>query len=178
MKPLAPFLAIALLLSPAVAPAADWFPTQWASEDTLQYRTDCPGEGEHWSYVWLVVLDGEIWVRLGSKAAGRVDCSTTKPMTTIRLGGHEFPDIEMINVPEMADRVAAAMGEKYLSDIFIRYADHPYTMKLVPKSAAVADAAGQPVAEKVEEKANEPATAEDGEAADPETPTSAPAEAP
>jgi len=79
------------------------------------------------------VLDGDVWVRLGSKAAGRVDCTTTKPRTSIRIGDTQFDEVEMVHVPEMAERVSAAMADKYSTDIFIRWIAHPYTMKLVPK---------------------------------------------
>lgn len=110
-----------------------WTPAAWAGEDTLQFRTDCPGEGEYWSYVWLVVLDGNVWVRLGSRAAGRVDCSATKTTTSVRIAGEQFDDVEMVDTPAMSNRVAAAMADKYSTDIFVRYMTHPYTMRLLPK---------------------------------------------
>lgn len=133
MKILSSLLALLLAL-PALASAADWSPAKWAAEDTLQFRTDCPDEGEYWSYVWLVVLDGDVWVRLGSRAGGRVDCSTTKTTTSIRIAGERFDGVEMVNTPEMAERVATAMADKYTTDIFVRHSTHPYTMKLVPKA--------------------------------------------
>ena len=132
---LAPFvLAAALAFLSTNAAAAEWTPGAWAAEDTLQFRTDCPDEPGYWSYVWLVVLDGDVWIRLGSRAAGRFDCSSTKPLTSIKIAGQEFAKVELVNTPEMADRVAAAMAEKYTSDILVRYSTHPYTMKLVVKS--------------------------------------------
>lgn len=135
MKIVAALLSLLLVSVNGIAAAAEWTPEQWAAEDTLEFRTDCPEEGEHWSYVWLVVLDGDVWVRLGSRAGERVDCSRTKPLTSIRIAGQVFPEVEMVSVPEMADRVAAAMGDKYTTDAFIRFFSHPYTMKLVPKKA-------------------------------------------
>ncbi|MFN2425906.1 MAG: hypothetical protein ABR587_05615 [Candidatus Binatia bacterium] len=134
MKLPAVLLTLAFILVAKFAGAADWTPAAWTDEETLQFRTDCPDEAEHWSYVWLVVLDGDVWVRLGAKAGGRVDCSKTKPLAAVKIAGQEFASVEMVNVPEMAERVAAAMGEKYMTDIFVRYMDHPYTMKLVPKT--------------------------------------------
>lgn len=122
-----------LLLTATTAFAAEWTPAAWESEDTLEFRSDCPDEGEHWSYVWLVVLDGDVYVRLGSRAAARVDCSTSKPMTAIRIAGQTFDNVEMVSSPQMAELVAAAMGEKYWTDMFISVLNHPYTMKLVPK---------------------------------------------
>lgn len=140
MKLATSLLALSLLAIPASVGAADWSPGMWIGEETLQFRTNCPEEGEHWSYVWLVVLDGEVWVRLGSQAGGRVDCNTTKPMTAIKIANELFPEVELVEVPDMAERVAAAMADKYWTDVFVRYFDHPYTMKLVPKSNAAAPA--------------------------------------
>ena len=131
MKIPATLLSLLLLAAPALA--ADWTPAKWAAEDTLQFRTECPGEGEYWSYVWLVELDGDVWVRLGSRAAGRVDCSATKTTTSIRIAGEQFDGVQMVDTPAMAERVAAAMAEKYSTDIFVRFMTHPYTMKLLPK---------------------------------------------
>jgi hypothetical protein len=135
MKLAVTIAAAAFLFAATLAQAAEWTPAQWKDEDTLQFRTDCPGEPAYWSYVWVVVLDGEAWVRLGSRAAGRFDCSATKPLTSIRIAGQEFGNVEMVDTPAMADRVAAAMAEKYSTDIVVRYMTHPYTMKLVPKAS-------------------------------------------
>jgi hypothetical protein len=140
MKLATSLLALSLLAAPASALAADWSPGMWTAEETLQFRTNCPDEGEHWSYVWLVVLDGDVWVRLGSQAGGRVDCNTTKPITAVKIANELFPEVELVEVPEMAERVAAAMADKYWTDLFVRYFNHPYTMKLVPKSNAAAPA--------------------------------------
>jgi hypothetical protein len=141
MKLRAALVPVALFALVASAQAAsDWMPATWADEDTLQFRTDCPEEGEHWSYVWLVVLDGDVWVRLGSKAAERVDCSRTGRTTSVKIAGEQFDNVELAETPEMAERVANAMAEKYSTDIFVRYFAHPYTMKPVPKEAASEEA--------------------------------------
>lgn len=142
MKRSALLLALALIAFASPVHAADWTPSMWTGEQTLQFKTNCPEEGEHWSYVWLVVLDGQLWIRLGSQAAGRADCSSTKPLTSVKIGNELFENVEMVQVPEMAERVAAAMAGKYWTDMFVRYMNHPYTIKLVPK----ADAAAAPAA--------------------------------
>jgi len=134
MKLAATVLALALVSLATVAHAGGWTPNEWKGEDTLQFRTECPDEGEYWSYVWLVVLDDNVWVRLGSRSAGRLDCSKTKPLTSIRLAGQQFDGVEMVNVPEMAERVSAARADKYPTDFLVRWMTHPYTMKLVPKA--------------------------------------------
>jgi len=133
MRTAVALLSFAIFSTATVAAAADWTPEKWSAEETLEFRSECPDEGEHWSYVWLVLLDGNAWVRLGSQAAGRVDCSSTKPLTSIRIAGEQFDDIELVAAADMTERVAAAMGEKYWSDVFVRWFHHPYTMKLVPK---------------------------------------------
>lgn len=130
---LALLLSIPLLGAPSPAAAADWTPDKWAAEDTLEFRTECADEGEHWSYVWLVVVDRDVWVRLGSKAASRVDCNASKTTTSIRIAGERFDGVEMVHTPEMVDRVDEAMADKYFSDNFLVFAKHRYTMKLVPK---------------------------------------------
>jgi hypothetical protein len=130
---LALLLSIPLLANPSPAAAADWTPDKWAAEDTLEFRTECADEGEHWSSVWLVVVDGHVWVRLGSKAASRMDCNATKMTTSIRIAGERFDGVEMVHTPEMVDRVDEAMADKYFSDNFLIFAKHRYNMKLVPK---------------------------------------------
>jgi hypothetical protein len=127
-----PGTLLALMLPTDPALAADWTPANWSAEDTLQFRTECPGEGEYWSYAWLVVLDGDVWVRLGTRASGRLHCSTTKMTTSIRIAGEQFEGVQMVNTPAMAEHVAAAMAAKYSTDIFVRYRTHPYTMKIIP----------------------------------------------
>src|SRR5205814_5667101 len=69
---------------------ADWTPRAWANESTLQLRTTAADEGEHWFPVWLVVIDDQLYVRLGSRAAGRIERNTTAPWVGVRVGGREF----------------------------------------------------------------------------------------
>jgi len=40
----------------ATASAADWTPSAYTKQATLELRTVAPGEREHWFKVWLVVL--------------------------------------------------------------------------------------------------------------------------
>ena len=70
---------IPLLLAAAPAVAADWTPRAWANASTIELRTTRPDEGEHWFPVWLVVIDNQVYVRLGSRAATRVEKNTTAP---------------------------------------------------------------------------------------------------
>jgi hypothetical protein len=113
--------------------AAEWAPEQFAKVDTLKLRTDCPGEGEYWFPVWLVVLDGQVYVRLGSRAAGRVQCNATAPFLGVEIGPTRFAHVRGVPAPEYAARVNQAMADKYATDIFVRYFSHPLTLRLVPE---------------------------------------------
>lgn len=126
-------LLLTLLCAPAVTHAADWTPAAWAAEETVDLTTVAPDEGAHTFPVWLVVIDGQLYVRLGSRAAGRVEASTTKPYLGVKIAGASFPKVKGEPAPEMADRVSAAMADKYWSDVFIRWVSHPLTLRLVPE---------------------------------------------
>jgi hypothetical protein len=121
-----------LLATPALAASSDgWDPAAWRDEDTIELRTTTPGEEPHWFKVWLVVLDGQVYVRLGDRAARRFEQNAAKPVVAVRIAGREFPEVTGVPVPEMADRVAAAMADKYWSDVFVRFMSHPLTLRLV-----------------------------------------------
>jgi hypothetical protein len=113
------------------ASAADWTPEMWVDENTLELRTTEPGEEPHWSPVWVAVVDGQLYVRLGDRAAGRVERNVDNPHLGLRIAGQEFPHVRGEPAPEMASRVAAEIKEKYWSDVFIRFFPHPLTLRLV-----------------------------------------------
>jgi hypothetical protein len=126
-------VAIAALTLTTAAVAAEWNPQAFSSEDTLEFLTVEDGQ-EHWSTVWLVVLDGQLYVRLGSRAAGRMERNATKPYVQVRVAGQTFDKVKAESVPDMAGPVATAMGEKYWSDLFVRHFNHPLTMRLTPEA--------------------------------------------
>lgn len=128
--------AAALLSLLAVTPAvaADWDPQAFSKQDTLEFLTVGPDEGEHWSTVWLVVIDNQVYIRLGSSAAGRIEKNTTAPYVKVRIAGQQFDRVKAEAAPDMVDKVAAAMSEKYPSDMLIKYFNHPLTMRLTPES--------------------------------------------
>jgi hypothetical protein len=127
-------LASGACASPPAIPR--WDPAAFRDLDTLEFLTIGPEEGPHWSTVWLVVLDGEVYVRLGTRAAERMRQNATNPHLTVRIGGREYEHVRAEETATMADRVAAAMAEKYWSDALIRYVPHPLTMRLVPDPGA------------------------------------------
>ena len=122
-----------LTYDPIAAPAAEWNPTAFAKESTLKLRTNCPSEGTHWSTVWLVVIDGQVYVRLGKRATGRVACNTTAPFLGVEIAGQRFDHLRGVPAPEYAERVAAAMAGKYTTDIVARHFTHPLTLRLMPE---------------------------------------------
>jgi hypothetical protein len=126
-------LFVSLIIMSAVAVAdepASWDPQTLAREDTLEFLTGGPQEGEHWSRVWVVAVDDQLYVRLGRRAATRFEKNTTVPFVKVRISGHEFDHVRAEPAPEMAERVAAAMAAKYWSDLLIRFARHPLTVRL------------------------------------------------
>ena len=127
--------AAAVLLFSSVAAAAEWKPGAWMQESTLDFRTTAPGESEHWSRVWLVVIDGDVYVRLGSRAADRITKNQTSPIVGVRIVRDEFDRVRAEPAPDKTAAVAAAMADKYWSDALIQYFPHPLTMRLVPETS-------------------------------------------
>ncbi len=124
-------LAMAVVVAAAEVPPG-WTPQLFQNESTLQfYTTNSAGEG-HWSRVWVVVIDGQPYIRLGSQAASRINGNTDAPYVKIRIGGQEFDHVTAQSAPEMTDKVAAAMHDKYWADILVQYEHHELTMRLVP----------------------------------------------
>jgi hypothetical protein len=112
---------------------AAWNPAAYGELSTLEVLTVGPEEGEHWSKLWLAVLDGQVYIRLGSRAAERLEKNTTAPIVKVRIAGEQFDRVRAEPVPDMADRVSQAMGEKYTSDFLVRLFPHPVTMRLTPE---------------------------------------------
>jgi hypothetical protein len=124
-------LVIAALTLTATAARAGWDPAAFSTEETLEFLT-VEGGVEHWSTVWLVVIDGQVYIRLGSRAASRMEGNATKPDVQVKIAGQLFPKVRAEAVPDMAGAVAAAMADKYWSDVFVRHFSHPLTMRLTP----------------------------------------------
>ena len=129
-------LTLAVLGAPRVC-AANWDPVAFSKEDTLKLRTNCPNEGEYWFPVWLVVIDGQVYVRLGSRAAGRVECNSTAPFLGVEVAGQRFGHVRGVPAPNYAERVGQAMADKYTTDISVRFFSHPLTLRLVPSDEGI-----------------------------------------
>jgi len=132
-------VALATLGTSACASRAvipQWDPAAFRQLDTLEFLTVGPQEGPHWSTVWLVVIDDQVYVRLGSRAADRMRQNATAPLIAVRIGGREYEHVRAEEATGMVERVAAAMREKYWTDLFVRYMPHPLTMRLAPDAHA------------------------------------------
>ena len=125
-------LLVALATIRSAAAADAWTPQAWAGESTIELRTTDPGDEPHWFPVWLAVIDGQVYVRLGSRAAGRFDRNVAKPFVGVRIAGATFERVRGVLAPEMAEKVAAAMHQKYWGDLWVQYVNHPYTVRLEP----------------------------------------------
>lgn len=109
-----------------------WDVREFAEARTIELRTVGDEEGEYWSPVWVVVVDGTVFVRLGRRAADRIKFNATFPDVGVRVGGKQFERVHAEPAARDAERVAAAMAEKYWTDIFVRWLSHPLTLRLVP----------------------------------------------
>ena len=82
-----------------------WDPAAWTEENTVELRTTDPGDEAHWFPVWLVVLDGKLYVRLLA------------------------PEMLERVTAAMADKYWTQ------GDFIVRRMNHPYTMRLEPEPA-------------------------------------------
>jgi len=118
-------------------PVPGWDPNAFRDLSTLQIMTVGPEEGEHWSKLWLAVIDGQVYVRLGDRSFGRVQKNTASPYVKVKVADKEFDKVKLEPALDMKDKVAAAMKDKYFMDFLVRNESHPMTARLVPEPTAV-----------------------------------------
>src|ERR1700723_2427130 len=131
---------VAFVVSIALAAAAraddkavpGWDPTVFRDASTIKIMTTEPDAGEHWSNLWVVVIDGQPYVRLGDRSYGRIQKNSTSPYVKLKVADKEFDKVKVQEVPDMKDKVAAAMADKYWMDVIIRHESHPMVARLVP----------------------------------------------
>lgn len=131
-------LCIALVGAARAADSAapGWDPSTFRDESTIEIMTTEPEVGEHWSKLWVVVIDNQPFVRLGGRSYGRIQKNTTSPYVKLKVGGREFDKVKLEELPDMKDKVAAAMADKYFMDKLIRFEDHPMVACLVPENSS------------------------------------------
>ena len=111
--------------------ASGWNPNVFQDESTLEIMTVGAKEGEHWSKLWLVVIDGKLYVRLGDRSFERVQKNVASPYVQVKIAGQKFDRVRLEAAPDMAEKVAAAMADKYFLDVLVRHESHPMTARLV-----------------------------------------------
>ena len=112
---------------------AGWDPYTFRDQRTLQIMTTDPEEGAHWSKLWLVVIDEQLFVRLDSRTSERVKENLAGKYVMLKIGDQKFERVRLEAAPDMSGKVAAAMADKYPMDVFIRYESHPMTARLIPE---------------------------------------------
>ena len=128
------WIALAVGVHAANTTVPGWDPNAFRTESTLQVMTTGPEEGEHWSTLWLVVIDGQLYVRLGDRSWGRIQKNTTSPYLKVKIAGKEFDKVRLDETLDMKDKVAAAMADKYFLDVLIRHESHPMTARLTAEA--------------------------------------------
>jgi|ERR1700683_2966754 hypothetical protein len=112
-----------------------WDPDTFRQASTIQIMTTEPDVGEHWSKLWVVVIDDQPYVRLGARSYGRVQRNTTTPYVKLKVEEQQFDKVKVEEMPDMKDKVAAAMADKYFLDKLIRYESHPMVAQLIPEAS-------------------------------------------
>jgi hypothetical protein len=110
-----------------------WDPAVFRDASTIKIMTTEPDVGEHWFNLWVVVIDGQPYVRLGDRSYGRLQRNSTKPYVKLKVADQEFDKVKVEEMPDMKDKVAAAMADKYWMDMIIRHESHPMVARLVPE---------------------------------------------
>jgi hypothetical protein len=135
---------LATLSLTALLAAGTWNLSPVEDQSNVEFQTMVPDEGEHWSTVWFVVIDDAVYLRLGPRAAGRVERNSTAPRMKLRFSDEQVYDVQYAQAPEMAERVADAMYEKYWTDVFgepfrkLGLSSPPVILRVVPAEAAAA----------------------------------------
>ncbi|MGO9452638.1 MAG: hypothetical protein ACLQDV_16600 [Candidatus Binataceae bacterium] len=133
-------LSFVFLVAFSAAASADdkavpgWDPAVFRDASTIKIMTTEPDVGEHWSNLWVVVIDGQPYVRLGDRAYGRIQKNITSPYVKLKVADQEFDHVKVEEMPDMKEKVAAAMADKYWLDILIRHEAHPMVARLVPEA--------------------------------------------
>src|SRR5271154_2680597 len=105
---------LSFVLSVALATAAcaedktvpGWDPAVFRDASTVKIMTTEPDVGEHWSNLWVVVIDGQPYVRLGDRSYGRIQRNTTSPFVKLKVADQEFDKVKVEEMPDMKEKAA------------------------------------------------------------------------
>ncbi|MBV8136794.1 MAG: hypothetical protein JO121_14360 [Deltaproteobacteria bacterium] len=112
--------------------APRWDPDAFRVQSTtLEIMTVGTEEGEHWTRLWWVVVDGQVYVQLGDPAFKRVQENFARPYVVVKIAGQKFDRVRLEAAPDMKEKVAAAMAAKYPRDDALLRQSHPTTVRLV-----------------------------------------------
>ena len=98
-------LSFALSIALATVAHADdkvvpgWDPTVFRDASTIKIMTTEPDVGEHWSNLWVVVIDGQPYIRLGDRSYGRIHRNTTSPYVKLKVADQEFDKVKVEEMP-------------------------------------------------------------------------------
>ncbi len=127
--------AIALCFSLLAATAtlagehSQWEPKEWKDGSTLKFQTVDANHEEHWSTVWYVVVDNDVYARLGAAATDRIQENINSPYVKVRIGRFAFNDVRADPADDMAVTIADELADKYVLDVLFRYIPHPLTVR-------------------------------------------------
>ena len=111
--------------------APRWDPNAFRGQNTLEIMTVGTEEGEHWTRLWLVVVDVQVYVQLGDEAFKRVQQNFARPYVEVKIADQKFDRVRLEAAPDMKGKVAAAMAAKYPRDNVILRQSHPTTVRLI-----------------------------------------------
>lgn len=127
---LLPGIAV-LAFATAAASAETWNPADFAGESTLEFHTMNDAGEAHWATVWFVLVEGDVYVRLGERAQRRIEESVHHPVVKVRVAGRTFDHVVVERVSGRNDEIAEAMADKYWTALFMPYMPERYTARLV-----------------------------------------------
>ena len=62
---------------------------------------------------------------LAIAAYGRIQRNTTRPCVKLKVADKKFDKVKVQEIPDMKEKIAAAMADKYWMDVLVRYESHP-----------------------------------------------------
>lgn len=127
-------VSLAIALAPGPAYGEDWNPRSFSEEELLEFYTVNEAGEEHWAKVWFVLLEGEVYVRLGSRAEARIVENANAPIVKVRVAGRTYDRIVAEETPDKVGPVLDLMKDKYWSAMFMGMMPDRFTVRLSAES--------------------------------------------